>query len=95
MNTVHPADDRPSRRSATVLVTLAGILLALLLAPVRASAHAELVESDPADGAVLTEAPAAVTLTFTESVTDPAYVVVTGPDGGQAAEGPAPQSGAE
>jgi methionine-rich copper-binding protein CopC len=93
MNSVHPADDRPTRRSALALVTLAGVLLALLLAPTRASAHAELIASNPAGGAVLTEPPATVTLTFTESVTDPAYVVVTGPGGDQAAEGPAPQSG--
>ena len=93
MNTVHPADERPTRRFAMVLVTLAGLLLAVLLAPAPASAHADLVESDPPDGAVLTGTPATVTLTFTESVTDPAYVVVTGPGGKQAAEGPAPQSG--
>jgi copper transport protein len=47
-------------------------LLAVLgvgLAAAPASAHAELVSTDPADGAVLTEPPDAVTLTFSEAVT--------------------------
>lgn len=50
-----------SPRSALPLV--AGALLALVLA-VPALAHAELVSSDPADGAVLDGPPGAITLTF-------------------------------
>jgi copper transport protein len=49
---------------AAALVALAVVLVAS--AP--ASAHAELVDSDPAEGAVLATAPATVTLTFNEPV---------------------------
>ncbi|MFC7505195.1 copper resistance protein CopC, partial [Nocardioides sp. GCM10030258] len=52
-----------------------GLVLALLIAAVAvvgwaapASAHATLVSTDPAEGAVLAEAPAEVTFTFDESV---------------------------
>jgi copper transport protein len=53
------------RRAATVLI--AAIVLVLLVAA-PAGAHAELVQSDPAPGAVLARAPERVTLTFTEDV---------------------------
>ena len=43
-------------------------LIAALLGGGRASAHAQLVAADPAAGAVVAEAPAAVTLTFSEPV---------------------------
>ncbi|MFD7136740.1 copper resistance protein CopC [Streptomyces sp. NPDC059894] len=49
---------------------LLGALLVLLLLPGagRASAHAALRDTDPADGSVVRAAPRALTLTFTESV---------------------------
>jgi copper transport protein len=57
------------RRGAAVLGLL---LLALVLLPAApASAHAVLVSSDPADGARVEAAPAAVRLTFDEAVTVP------------------------
>ena len=58
------------RRSLlTTLAALALLLLAGLLAAPGAAAHAELVSSDPADGAHLTAVPHQVTLTFSEEVT--------------------------
>jgi copper transport protein len=53
------------RRALTAAV-LAGLLVGAAAAP--ASAHASLVSSDPAEGAVLEEAPDTVTLTFDEPV---------------------------
>jgi len=49
-----------------LVAAIASMLVVLLAAP--ASAHAELVQSDPAPGAVLAQAPEQVTLTFTERV---------------------------
>ena len=51
-------------RAAVALVALALVLLGA--AP--ASAHAELLETDPAEGAVVETAPESVTLTFNEPV---------------------------
>jgi hypothetical protein len=76
-----------------VLAALVGLLLLLLLAPVPAWAHAELIESDPADGADLSAVPGAVTLTFSEQVTGPAQVAVTAPNGTQVQDGNAAASG--
>ncbi|GAA2752139.1 copper resistance protein CopC [Amnibacterium kyonggiense] len=59
----------PRRRAAALLVALVGLLLLLPAAP--ASPHAVLVASDPADGARVETAPAAVRLTFDEAVTVP------------------------
>ena len=53
------------RRTAGVLV---GAVVLLLLAAAPAGAHAELVQSDPAPGAVLARPPEQVKLTFTEDV---------------------------
>ncbi|MFT4186949.1 MAG: copper resistance protein CopC [Aeromicrobium sp.] len=52
------------------VIASAGLLLALgwLLAASPASAHASLVSTDPADGAVLPDSPESITLTFTEPV---------------------------
>jgi len=61
------SDPRPAIRAA--LTALALGLLAVLALPVAASAHATLVSSDPADGAVLTALPTTATLTFDEAVT--------------------------
>lgn len=90
MDDVHvpTAPARPLQHPASVLVPLVGLLL-LLLAPVRAWAHAELVDSNPADGAALSAAPSTVTLTFSEEVTGPAQVAVTAPNGTQVQDGDA------
>lgn len=60
-----------------------------------AAAHASLLSSTPSDGERLEAAPEQVTLTFNESMSEPAYIVVTGPDGEQAAEGEVAVDGAD
>lgn len=55
-------------------------LVALLLLPTLALAHAQLISSDPGDGAVVASAPAAVTLTFNEPVS-PITIKLARPDG--------------
>ncbi|MET3613292.1 copper transport protein [Rhizobium aquaticum] len=55
-------------------------LVALILLPNLALAHAQLLSSDPNDGAVLASAPAAVTLTFNEPVS-PITIKLARPDG--------------
>lgn len=56
----------PGRRArAAAIVVVAGISLAGGMVP-RASAHAQVKSSVPADGALLQEPPAEVTITFTE-----------------------------
>lgn len=60
-----PADPSPRRRRiAAVFATLALSAAALLLSAAPASAHDELLSSDPAADAALDEMPAALTLTF-------------------------------
>jgi copper transport protein len=61
-----PHPRRTALRRGAVVLALAGALVLLIAAP--ASAHAELVQSDPAPGAVLTRPPEQVRLSFTESV---------------------------
>ncbi|WP_228387858.1 MULTISPECIES: copper resistance CopC family protein [unclassified Nocardioides] len=82
MNARPTTSPAPRRR----LATLAALLLALipgtlLAAAAPASAHAALVSSDPADGSRVASLPDEVTLEFNEEISDPAYVVVTAPDG--------------
>lgn len=84
---------RAPRRRARSLVGAAVAAAALVLVPVAiaspASAHDELVSTDPADGASLAEAPASVTLTFSEEVvTLGSAVVVTDAAGVRLADGP-------
>ncbi|WP_199430704.1 copper resistance CopC family protein [Qaidamihabitans albus] len=72
------------------LLVLAGVaVLALLGIAAPASAHNVLISSDPAEGEQIAAAPEAVTLTFDQEVQDAGTneVAVTGPDGGQWAEG--------
>ena len=57
------------RGAVRVLICAALCLIAGVLAAPGAQAHAELVSSDPADGARLTAVPHEVTLTFSEEVT--------------------------
>ncbi|GAB2534947.1 copper resistance CopC family protein [Brachybacterium huguangmaarense] len=75
----------PSRRRPVAPAALLGALLALaalLGAPAPALAHDRLVSSDPADGATVATAPAAITLTFSDDILDVSPVVrVTAQDG--------------
>ena len=68
----------PARTGARVVRRLAAIVAAsvwLLAAPAPASAHGELVSSDPAANASLSEPPIELALTFTEPV-DPANTTI-------------------
>lgn len=66
---------------ARFLRPVAGLLLVLALAPVNAAwAHAQTLTTEPADGAILAEAPASLVLRFSEPVT-PLAVRLIGPDG--------------
>ncbi len=62
-----------------------GFLLALsmviALVPSPAQAHMALVRSDPADGAVLDQAPHDAVLEFSQPLGQTAYVILTGPNG--------------
>jgi LPXTG-motif cell wall-anchored protein len=80
--------DRSMKRRISI-----GIVLALLLSVTLfsiASAHAELVSSDPAAGAKLTAAPAKVTLVFSEEISakaDETYFTVKDEQGAQVGKG--------
>lgn len=63
-----PAGTPWRRRLLTLLLFAAGVLTLGLIAAAPASAHASVVSTDPADGARLTSAPGAVTVTFDEAV---------------------------
>jgi methionine-rich copper-binding protein CopC len=72
---------RPARSlPSTVLPALLAAVLALL-APGLVLAHAELVSSDPQDGAVLETPPTSVTLTFSEGVVGKSSMQLIAPDG--------------
>ncbi|MDX8477274.1 CopD family protein [Mesorhizobium sp. VK24D] len=70
-----------TRRVASGLL-VAFVLVALLVLPCRAFAHAALVAADPADGAVLAQSPARFSLTFSEPV-EPLVLTMVRPDGTQ------------
>jgi len=71
---------------------VAGAALALL--PISASAHAQLVSSNPAPGAILDGGPATVDLLFSETVTAAGRgISVYGPDGRLASSGSARADG--
>lgn len=57
----------PAARRARLAAVLSGLLL-LLVWPATAFGHATPIGSDPADGQVLTQSPAELTVTFTEPV---------------------------
>ncbi len=59
---------RPARSLVRLLGVVALVAGALLATAAPASAHADLVTSDPAPGAILTKSPASVDLEFTEPV---------------------------
>ena len=95
MPALHP---RPPtlHRSGPALAALAALAAVLVLGfAAPASAHTALVSSDPAAGTTLSDPPESVTLTFSEPVGDPAYVVVTAPDGTPLSSGKAEVSGSE
>jgi copper resistance protein C len=80
---------RPAvRRLTGVLLAVVAAVLAVATAAVPASAHAELVSTDPRDGTTVQGMPSTVTLTFSEQVRTPAFVEVTGPGGNVAAGDP-------
>ncbi|TGS19364.1 copper resistance protein CopC [Mesorhizobium sp. M2E.F.Ca.ET.209.01.1.1] len=60
------------------------VLIAVLILPGRALAHAALVATDPADGAVLAQSPAQFSLTFSEPVS-PLVLTLVRPDGSRLA----------
>ena len=64
------------------LTTLVAALVLLLAGSGPATAHANLVSTDPADGSSLETAPSEVTLTFSENVGN-GFVAVTAPSGRQ------------
>ena len=71
---------------AALVVALAPC--AALVGAATAHAHAELVESSPLDGEMVTDLPAVVELTFSESIGKPAELVVLDPAGNPLAAGP-------
>lgn len=75
-----------NRMLAGSLAWLVAMLVAMvvLAMPGRALAHAALVATDPADGAVLTQGPGQFSLTFSEPVS-PLVLTLVRPDGSQLA----------
>lgn len=69
------------KRIRAAVLALGSVVAVQFLVVAAASAHAELSSSNPSDGAALDELPAAVELTFTEVVGEPAALTVIGPDG--------------
>ncbi|MGH3870872.1 MAG: copper resistance CopC family protein [Pseudonocardiaceae bacterium] len=77
------------------LLALLALVGVALLAPATATAHTELIGSDPPDGAEVATGPSRVSLTFTLPVQRGfTTVTVTGPDGSQWQSGPATEDGA-
>lgn len=88
MPAVSVALARPgNRRLVRVITVFAAVLTfaALLLVGGPASAHDQLLSSDPKDGATLDEHPASIALTFSSTPLDTGIeIVVAGPDGATA-----------
>jgi copper resistance protein C len=72
-------------RLAALLVLGLAALVVLPLPP--ATAHAELIDSDPKDGATVETLPDQVVLEFSEEVASPAFVEVTAADGTEVTAG--------
>lgn len=70
---------------ALVVAVLAFIALTGTMPP--ASAHVTFVGSDPSDGARLRTVPSRIVLQFSEELSPPAAVVLTGPEGSSAEAG--------
>lgn len=64
-----PASARPSRRALVIALLALAWLTTPLLPATLAAAHAQLLDSSPAEGAVLAHAPGQVDLVFDEHVT--------------------------
>ena len=74
-------------RTRRAVTTIAALWLVLALPP-AASAHAELAESSPEPGSELNEAPPEIRISFTGELDPEASgFVVTGPGGGEVANG--------
>jgi len=87
-NRVRDWAPRTRLRGARILTAVAIAIVAWLAVAQPASAHATLSSSNPAPGAVLASAPAAVTLHFDEAIsTVPGSLRVLGPDGSRADTG--------
>ena len=69
------------------LLVAGALAAAVALLPGTASAHTELAESNPADGAVMTDAPSEVVLAFTTELSEESAFSVIGPDGETVGEG--------
>lgn len=85
---------RPRRRGPAALVLLAVVAALLALTAGPASAHDELVGTDPADGATVATLPAQVGTTWSEAPDSRfATITVVGPDGTHYEAGPATVEG--
>lgn len=75
----------PAPPFVALLVALLAALITAVLAtaalPSPAAAHSGLVDSDPADGAMISQFDDEVVLTFSEEVQQPVTVIVTDPEG--------------
>lgn len=76
------------RRGPAVAVVLGVIGVLSWVGSSPASAHAGLLDSDPPAATVLDQAPASVSLTFTDQIREPAYVVVSDSTGQRVDDGP-------
>jgi methionine-rich copper-binding protein CopC len=85
MPAVSVALARPGSRHLVRVITLFAVVLtfaALLLVGGPASAHDQLVSSDPKDGATLDEQPTSISLTFSAAPLDTGIeIALVGPDG--------------
>lgn len=86
---------RPAVPALAAALTAGLVLVTMALGAAPAQAHAGLTGSTPEDGATLTELPSEVVLTFSEEVSAPATVIVTGPDGSGLQTGEAEVDGDE
>ncbi|MDG4879019.1 copper resistance CopC/CopD family protein [Mesorhizobium sp. WSM4935] len=84
MNAAQPSSTIRLHAGPLVWLVAALMAVAVLAMPGRALAHAALVATDPADGAVLTQSPAQFSLTFSERVS-PLVLTLVRPDGSQLA----------
>ena len=74
--------DTTSKRVGRIAGGLLGLLMALVVitSTSQAFAHAALIKTDPADGAVLAQTPTQFSLTFSEPVS-PLVLTLVKPDG--------------
>src|SRR5690625_115355 len=83
-----PGARRAAARALGVVLALCTAMALALLGAAPASAHAQLVETDPADGARLDQAPASVELTFNEHIEQiGSQVVITDAGGTEVQDG--------